>query len=186
MDLKSELSQYSFIFFTCEGANEESLLKWILDNHKNISLPDYTTDYLRKGRTKEGRKLLKEACLEYDYDGGSVVVIYLCDSRGENWELGYNVERQKINVIKIITHPEIEMLLILSNLALENEWNRQHRANKSLKPSAFCKGQFGCDVKNGANFVDQFTGFNNFVEACDKYKHRHRNDGYYCFRDIIK
>ncbi|MGE9915154.1 hypothetical protein, partial [Megasphaera elsdenii] len=91
---------------------------------------------------------------------------------------------REIPVIKILTPPEIEILLILANPATEHEWEKASRKNRQLKPSEFCKTYFNCNIKNGDNFIDKFGSFENFEQACRVYKSRH--SGQFCIYDLLE
>lgn len=177
------LSRYSYVYFVCEGKNEEAVLKWIC-NQKRLCIGSlsYSLEYCRSGRTQRGRKELVRSCLQLDYDG-PVAIVYLCDSRTEEWNLGRNVMGDEIPVIKILTPPEIEILLILSNCDAEQEWKRRNRTNRQLKPSSFCQEFFRCDIKNGDNFINNFIDFQKFIESCREYKSRHPEQN--CIYDLI-
>ncbi len=61
-----------------------------------------------------------------------ISIIRILDSRNENFKIS-KAYKHKINVINIITAPEIEMLIILN----EGKYSEFKKSNK--KPSKFCK-----------------------------------------------
>lgn len=177
-------SEYAYVFFVCEGKNEETVLNWVHDTgNLSISNDTCSLDYTRKARTKRGKRSLIQRCLEHDY-GGKVAIVYLLDSKQEQWRLTVE-ESKRIDILMIYTSPEIEYLLVLMNSDIEQEWQKQHRQNKRLKVSEFCEGYFGGEIKNGQKFIDQFSSFQQFIESCEEYKSRN-NDQEFFLRDIIR
>lgn len=176
------LDNYAYVFFVCEGTNEEEILKWICENNKLcLDKSKYTLDYCR-ARAGQGKEELKKQCLQIDY-GGPIVVVYLCDSRKEQWSLGKNAMGENIPVIRIWTRPEIEILLILSNEKLYDKWERAKRKKHNIKPSEFCKSEVDHDIKKKGHFVDAFRNFQIFEECCHKYKSRYNEEP--CIYDLI-
>ena len=74
-----ELDGFSYIYFVCEGANEESIVRW-MDENKAMFLDsnNYSLEFCRC-RSKKGKEKLARRIKEMDYDG-EVGVIYICDS----------------------------------------------------------------------------------------------------------
>lgn len=178
----SIFSNYAYVFFVCEGKNEEAALRWIHENHK-IGFETYSLDFLRTRGRKSWDKL-RDQCFQYDY-GGDVAIFYLLDSKREEREnLRSKYTGREIPVIKILTPPEIEILLILANPETEREWEKASRKNRQLKPSEFCRQYYQCDIKNGDNFINAFDSFEQFVLACKTYKSRHKKQ--YCIYDIFR
>ncbi len=61
-----------------------------------------------------------------------ITILRILDSRKENFKLS-KAYKDKIDVINIITAPEIEMLIIIN----ENKYSEYKKSK--LKPSDFCK-----------------------------------------------
>lgn len=180
----SIFSNYAYVFFVCEGKNEEAALLWIHENHKmGFAEENYSLDFMRTRGRKSWDKL-RDQCFQFSYDG-DVAVFYLLDSKREEREnLRSKYTGREIPVIKILTPPAIEILLILANPATEHEWEKASRKNRQLKPSEFCKTYFNCNIKNGDNFIDKFGSFENFEQACRVYKSRH--SGQFCIYDLLE
>lgn len=180
----SILEKYAYVFFVCEGKNEEAVFRLLEENGKiDVKSDSYSTAFLRT-RSHQGWEKLRSQCFEYDY-GGDVAVVYLLDSKNEKRELlKSKVNKKIIPVIKVLTPPEIEILLILAHPDVEKAWERASRQNRQLKPSEFCKAYYKCDIKNGDNFISKFESFDLFLKACKEYKTRHKDQ--VCIYDIIK
>ena len=180
----SIFKDYAFVYFVCEGKNEEAVLRWIHENHK-IALDEekYSLEFLRT-RGKKSWEELRKQCFEYSYDG-DVAIFYLLDSKNEKRKsLKSKYTSKEIPVIKVLTPPEIEILLILTDSMVEREWRRASRKNRQLKPSEFCRSYFECDIKNGDNFINKFGSFENFEQACKRYTSSH--SWQLCIYDILK
>lgn len=178
-----DLERYVFIYFVCEGTNEECILSW-MDEMQALSIRNdqYSLEYCRC-RSKKGRQRLARRIKEMDYDG-PVAVVYICDSSKEDWKLPKRETGQDIPIIHVVTKQEIEILLILSDEKASREW----RAGKKniMKASEFARQYFKTDVKNGDIFKSVFPDFESFVDACLEYKRQSgNNDGCPCLYDLL-
>lgn len=87
-------------------------------------------------------------------------------SRGENFCLS-KAYANKIDVINVITAPEIEMLIIF------NEGEFKHFCNSKLMPSEFCKRILHIQNVKSYDFVyDYFSDSYKLVNAINEY---HKN-----------
>lgn len=114
------LDEYEYFWITCEGTNESEALKWIIQENRFI-IPDnlYSTAFLRKLRSKSNREFfLDHEIVKYNLKK-KVGIIYIHDSKNENWSVGKRYQDimsfKGIEVINVITRPEIEVLAIHSN-----------------------------------------------------------------------
>lgn len=103
-----------------------------------------------------------------DY-GGQVAVVYICDSHSENWSVGKDCMGNEIPVIKIVTSPEIEILLVYKEKSIQ-KWKNARAGNRQLHVSSFCRQILKMDVKNGENFIEQFSSIEDFKNICAEYK----------------
>lgn len=139
-----ELSKY--ISCICEGAAEQAVIELLLDSDKLIfnyddmlenevircrSAQRFEARYLGKGFTEK------------------ITILRILDSHRENFSLS-KAYRGKIDVINIVTAPEIEMLLIYS----EGKYEQYKRSGK--KPSIFCKEDLSLPHVKSATFVKQY------------------------------
>lgn len=139
-----ELSKY--IACICEGAAEQAVIELLLDSNKLIfryddmlenevircrSAQKFEERYLRKGFTEK------------------ITILRILDSHRENFNLS-RAYRGKIDVINIVTAPEIEMLMIYA----EKKYTQYKRSGK--KPSIFCKEDLGYSNVKSTAFVKQY------------------------------
>lgn len=153
-----ELAKYKACI--CEGSAEEAIIDILLDNNLLI----FTREEMLEEqviRCREGKKF-EEKYLRKGFDG-KISVIRILDSRRENFKLG-RVYQNKIDVINVITAPEIEMLIILS----EHKYQEFKKSKK--KPSSFCKEDLKMSNVKSYDYVkDYFTDVKILVAAIKKY-----------------
>ncbi|MCI6165881.1 MAG: hypothetical protein MR675_11955 [Lachnospira sp.] len=103
-----ELSKYKACI--CEGSAETAIIDILLDNNmlifKRNEILDEKVIRCRSARRFEERYLRK-------YFDDKITVFRILDSRNENFKLSKAYEH-KINIVNVITAPEIEILIILS------------------------------------------------------------------------
>ena len=105
----------------------------------------------------------------------------ILDSRREEFRLSKAYEK-KVDVINVITAPEIEMLIIHS----EGAYERFKRSGK--KPSEFCKSDLRMHNVKSYDFVkDYFSNPQTLVNAIKEYR-RTANipKGEYSLSDLLK
>lgn len=128
----------------------------------------------RDGKTFEARYLRKGF-------HELVSVIRILDSRRENFTLS-KVYESKVDVINVITAPEIEMLIIFH----ENKYNEFKKSGK--KPSIFCKENLKMSSVKSYDFVKNY--FENpeiLVQAIKKYNEISKiRKGEYTLLDLLK
>lgn len=133
----------------CEGGAERAIIDILLDNDLLIFQRDELLDEAvlrcRSGREFESKYLRK------GFDE-KISVIRVLDSRRENFKLGKAYEH-KIDVVNVITAPEIEMLIRLS----EDKYKEFKKSRK--KPSDFCKENLRLSNVKSYQFVTEY--FNN-------------------------
>lgn len=162
----------------CEGAAETAIIDVLLENHLLIFTREEMLDErvirCRNAKTFETRYLRKKF-------PGMVSVIRILDSRRENFKLSKAYEG-KVDVINIITAPEIEMLIILH----EDKYNEYKKSGK--KPSIFCKENLGMSNVKSYEFVKSY--FDNpeiLIASIKKYTEVSRiRKGEYTLLDILK
>jgi hypothetical protein len=110
-----------------------------------------------------------------------ISVIRILDSRREKFKLGKAYEN-KVDVINVITAPEIEMLIIFS----EGKYNEFKKSKK--KPSEFCKVNMKMpDVKTYDYLHKYFLNAGTLVAAIRKYHEVSRvQKGEFTLLDLLK
>lgn len=171
-----DISKY--IACICEGTAEQVITEKLLDKQKLIfcrenlieeeiircrSGKKFEEQYLRKGFTEK------------------ITVLRILDSRRENFKLG-KAYADKVDVINIITAPEIEMLVIFS----ENKY-KEFKSSKK-KPSDFCIQDLGYgDVKSKKFVENYFNDVDILISAIKEYKRLSNiKKGEYTLADLLK
>lgn len=153
-----ELARYKACI--CEGAAENAIMDILLDYDMLI----FTREEMLEGkvlRCRNGRHFEERYLRKGFVD--KISVIRILDSRRENFSLS-KAYRHKVDVINVITAPEIEMLIILS----ENRYTEFKRSGK--KPSDFCKEDLKMsDVKSYDFVQDYFSNPTVLLTAIKKY-----------------
>ena len=110
-----------------------------------------------------------------------ISIIRILDSRGEKFNLS-KAYQHKVDVINVITAPEIEMLVILA----ENKYKEYKSSHK--KPSDFCKQDLKYRNVKRRDFVqDYFQDTDKLIAAIHEYK-RVSNipKGEYSLADLLR
>ena len=154
-----ELTKY--VACLCEGAAEESIMDLLIDADRLT----FTRDDLLEGEVLRVRnaKKFEETYLRKGFSE-RITVLRILDSRREQFNLS-KAYRHKIEVINIITAPEIEMLVIFK----EGKYKEFKKSN--LKPSDFCKMNLRySDVKSSAFVKEYFSDIDSLIHAIREYR----------------
>lgn len=170
-----ELAKY--VACICEGAAESAIIDILLDNNllmfQREDMLDEKVIRCRDGKTFEIRYLRK------GFDD-KISVIRILDSHNENFNLG-KAYQYKVDVINVVTAPEIEMLIIL------NEGMYRQFKKSGKKPSDYCKEDMKMPYVKSYDFVKEY--FRNpmvLVNAIEKYKQVSKTKkGEYTLSDLI-
>lgn len=171
-----KLSKYKACI--CEGAAESAIIDILVDHKLLIfsreEMLDERVIRCRNAKTFEERYLRKQ------FDG-QISVIRILDSRREEFHLS-KVYRHKIDIINVVTAPEIEMLIILN----EGQYDCYKKSGK--KPSDFCKTQLKMrDVKSYDFVREYFQDSEKLVKAIKEYRRISRiPKGEYTLMDLLK
>lgn len=123
------LSKY--VACICEGSAERAIIKLLLDENRLI----FTWDNLLDGEILRCRnaKKFEEQHLRKGFTG-TITVLRIFDSRREKFKLS-KAYASKIDVVNVITAPEIEMLVIFAEGQYDEYKNRRgsqvHSAKKT-------------------------------------------------------
>lgn len=153
----------------CEGSAEEAIVKLLLENSRLIIKQDNILDNapirIRSANT------FCEKYLRRDFDG-KLTVYRVLDSRKENFRLtGQNkkIFEDKLDVINIITAPEIEILYILA----ENKYQKYGKSKK--KASEFCKQDLKCKEVKSYDFIySYFADIDKLLTVLKEYDRIHK------------
>ena len=171
-----ELAKYKACI--CEGSAENAIMDILLDNNLLI----FTREEMLEEeviRCRNGRRF-EEKYLRKGFSE-RISVIRILDSRRENFKLSKAYEH-KVNVINVITAPEIEMLIIFN----EDKYTEFKKSGK--KPSDFCKADLKMTNVKSYRFVkDYFSDSDVLLAAIRKYHETSKiRKGEYTLLDLLK
>lgn len=168
----------SYVACIAEGAAETAIMDILLDNNLLVfnreQLIDEQVLSCRSASVFERRYLRKGF-------NGKITIFRILDSRREKFKLSKAYEH-KVDVVNIITAPEIEMLVIL------NEEKFRTFKRSGVKPSEFCKSQLGFHNVKSYKFVSNyFSDPEILVSAIKKYVEVARiPNGEFALRDLLR
>jgi hypothetical protein len=155
-----ELAKY--IACICEGAAESAIMDILVDNNLLIfSRSDMLDESVIRCR---GAKRFEERYLRKGFDD-QISVIRILDSHREEFRLS-KAYQHKIDVINVVTAPEIEMLII------HNEGAYEQFKKSGKKPSDFCKTNLRMHDVKAYDFVKAY--FNDPETLVHAIKEHHR------------
>lgn len=161
----------------CEGAAESAIIDILLDNGLLIFPRE---EMLEESviRCRDGKRF-EEKYLRKGFSG-KISIIRILDSRREAFKLSKAYEH-KVDVINVITAPEIEMLIIFS----EGRYKEYKKSRK--KPSTFCKEDLMMTGVKSYNFVkNYFSDPEMLVAAIMKYHEISKiRNGEYTLLDLL-
>ncbi|WP_230399279.1 hypothetical protein [Novisyntrophococcus fermenticellae] len=162
----------------CEGSAEEAIMDVLIDNHLLIFEREEMLEE-QVIRCREGKKFEEKYLRKGFMD--KISVIRVLDSRRENFKISKAYEN-KVDVINVITAPEIEMLIIY------NEGKYDDFKKSKLKPSDYCKRNLKMKEVKTYSFVKRY--FSNpeiLMDAIKKYHEMSRiPKGEYTLLDLMK
>lgn len=162
----------------CEGAAEAAIIDILVDHNLLIFSRSEMLD--EKVIRCRSAKQFEERYLRKGFEE-PISVVRTLDSRREQFRLS-KAYKHKVDVINVITAPEIEMLIIHN----EGEYERFKRSGK--KPSDFCKSELRMhDVKSYDFVKEYFSNPDTLVRAIAEYR-RVANipKGEYTLVDLLK
>jgi hypothetical protein len=167
-----------YVACICEGAAEKAIMELLLDADKLI----FKRDDLLEGellRCRSGKNF-EEQHLRKGFTE-KITVLRILDSRREQFKLSKAYEH-KIEVINVITAPEIEMLVIF------NEGKYEEYKKSGKKPSDYCKTDLKYPNVKSTDFVKRyFADVNSLIASIIEYR-RVSNipNGEYTLSDLLK
>lgn len=171
-----ELSKYKACI--CEGSAESAIMDILLDNDLLIFTRDELID--EKVLKCRGAAEFEEKYLRKEFQS-KVSVIRILDSRRENFRLS-KAYQAKVDIINVITAPEIEMLIIHD----QNMYDKFKKSGK--KPSDFCKEDLKLHKVKSYEFVSQyFSNPDVLLHAIKEYRKKANvRHGEYTLSDLLK
>lgn len=183
---KKEILDGDYVICSCEGAAEETIINLLLKNNMLI----FDTNNLVDGEITRIRKAkrIEEQFLKRSYKK-KIHIIRILDSKNEKFNLSkiYKLKPNMIDsdIISIITHPEIEILLIIS----ENKYDDFQKYKNEESPSKYCNRLFKSkiDVKSKEFLEYYFDNIYKLLNAIYLYKSKvniEKNE--LCLYDLLK
>mgnify|MGYP004511390939 len=164
----------------CEGSAESVIVNKLVDAGKLIFTRDDLLDNevlrCRSARKFEDRYLGKGFTKK-------ITVYRILDSRREDFKLRKAYE-SKVDVVNVITAPEIEMLIIVH----QGKYSEYSKVKSHTKPSDFCKESLKLISVKSTEFVENyFSDIDDLLYAIKEYKRLSnipKNET--CLADLIK
>lgn len=171
-----ELAKYKACI--CEGSAENAIIDILLDHELLVFSREEMLEE-KVIRCREGRRFEEKYLRKGFID--KISIIRILDSRRENFKIS-KAYAHKVDVINVITAPEIEMLIIFS----ENKYKEFKKSGK--KPSIFCKEELKMADVKAYDFVKKyFCEPSVLVEAIKKYHEISKiQKGEYTLLDLLK
>lgn len=171
-----ELAKYKACI--CEGSAENAIIDILLDNDLLI----FTREEMLEEeviRCRDGKRFEERYLRKSFMD--KISVIRILDSRRENFKLS-KAYKHKVDVINVITAPEIEMLIIF------NEDKFKEFKKSGRKPSEFCKEYLKMTGVKSKEFVEEYFSDPAVLVAAIKKYHKMSKirKGEYTLLDLLK
>ncbi len=157
------ISSSSFIACICEGGAETAIMDILLDNDLLLFNREQMIEESVLPRTSV--KEFERRYLRMAFDQ-KILILRVIDSRREEFNLS-KAYRCQVDVINVITAPEIEILVIAS----KKKYNEYCRSGIK-KPSDYCKSILGIKNVKSPSFVKEYFADSSFL--IDSIKEYHR------------
>lgn len=162
----------------CEGSAENAIMDILLDHELLIFSREEMLEE-EVIRCRDGKRF-EEKYLRKGF-ADKISVIRVLDSRRENFKLS-KIYAHKVDVINVITAPEIEMLIIFN----EDKYKEFKKSGK--KPSTFCKEDLRMSDVKSYDFVKKYFSNPKILVAAIKMYHEMSKvkKGEYTLLDLLK
>ncbi len=157
------ISSSSFIACICEGGAETAIMDILLDNDLLLFNREQMIEESVLPRTSV--KEFERRYLRMAFDQ-KILILRVIDSRREEFNLS-KAYRCQVDVINVITAPEIEILVIAS----KKKYNEYCRSGIK-KPSDYCKSILGIKNVKSPSFIREYFADSSFL--IDSIKEYHR------------
>lgn len=164
--MKVSIPSSSLIACICEGGAETAIMDILLNNDLLIFNREQMIEESVLPRTSVQK--FEQRYLRMAYDQ-KIIILRVIDSRREEFKLS-KAYRCQVEVINVITAPEIEMLIITSM----RKYDDFCRSGVN-KPSDYCKNNLGIkNVKSYAFISKYFSNPDFLVESIKEYHRLHK------------
>ena len=150
----------------CEGAAEQAILEILLENDVlTIKKESLLEEKVFRERSAESF-FKKHMRVEFDE---KVTIYRILDSKNENFKVTNKIKKDfqgKYEVVDIITSPEIEMLVIIS----EGRFIDYSKVKSKVKPSEYCKQSLKLRQIKEYDFIrDYFSDVKHLINVIRQY-----------------
>ena len=156
----------SLIACICEGGAETAIMDILLDNDLLIFNREQMIEESVLPRTSVKEFERRYLRMAYEH---KILIIRVIDSRREEFNLS-KAYRCQVDVINVITAPEIEMLIIASKKKCD-----EYCRSGVKKPSDYCKNLLGIKNVKSPSFIKDYFSDPDFLIASIKEYHRVHN-----------
>lgn len=150
----------------CEGAAEQAILEILLENDV-LTIKKETLFEEKVFRERSAESFFKKY-MRVDLDE-KVTIYRILDSKNENFKIKNKIKKDfqgKYEVVDIVTSPEIEMLVIIS----EGRFTDYSKVKSKVKPSEYCKQSLNLRKVKEYNFIrDYFSDVNRLISVIKQY-----------------
>lgn len=162
----------------CEGSAEHAIMDLLLENNAIQFQKENLLDE-KIIRTRSGSEFEKNY-LRKNFES-KITVYRILDSRSEKFKLS-KLYKDKVEVINVITAPEIEMLII------HNENQYDHFKKSGKKPSDYCKQDLKIsDIKSYKFVKKYFSDINILISSICTYRQKAKiPNGEFTLYDLLK
>lgn len=177
--MKIDIPSTNLIACICEGGAETEIMNILLDNNLLIFEREQLLEERLLPRTSV--KEFEKRYLRLAYDQ-KILVLRVIDSRGEEFNLS-KAYRCQVDLVNVITAPEIEMLIIAS----QKKYDEFCRSGIK-KPSEYCKSELKLkNVKSPVFIRDYFSDPNFLISSIKEYHRVHKQkNGEASLFDLLK
>ena len=150
----------------CEGAAEQAILEILLEN--DVLTIKKESLFEEKVFRERGAESFFKKYMRVDLNE-KVMIYRILDSKNENFKIKNKIKKDfqgKYEVVDIVTSPEIEMLVIIS----EGRFIDYSKVKSKVKPSEYCKQSLKLRRIKEYNFIrDYFSDVNHLVSVIIEY-----------------
>ena len=174
------MTESKLIACIVEGAAERVIITKLLGAERLIfSKKELLDEELLRSRNA---RIFEERYLRKSFDS-KIKVYRILESKKENFKLS-PMYKNKVDVINVITAPEIEILVIIK----EGKFDDYCKHKSILKPSEYCSQKLKISNVKSKSFLDgYFSDIDELVSVIKEYKSKHKfSKNEICLADIIK
>ena len=150
----------------CEGAAEQAILEILLENDV-LTIKKESLFEEKVFRERSAENFFKKY-MRVDLEE-KVTIYRILDSKNENFKIKNKIKKDfqgKYEVVDIVTSPEIEMLVIIS----EGRFTDYLKVKSKVKPSEYCKQSLNLRKVKEYHFIrEYFSDVNHLISVITEY-----------------